>query len=533
MSRSLFGAWALLAWVTVAASHAVAADVEVILDSASGATGLVVKDSAGNEVLRVRSDGSIIGGVGQNLATGAGMGKAIIAGGQNNVIQTGAAPSTIGGGVGNRIETNAANSTIAGGIVNRVGYDCDYSTIAGGRSNAIQRASYYNTIGGGYRNTVQTNTSYSTIGGGERNTIAESADRSTISGGSNNSTTYGADYTAIAGGRLNVFGYSADYSAIGGGYGNTVASNAMYAVIAGGYLNTLSNNASYAAIGGGYGNEIGRRAMNSTIPGGRDCAIADDAVSSLAAGYRAKANHRGSFVWADGQAADFGTTTSNQFLIRAKNGVGINTAPGLATLDVYGTRTVGAHNDGIVNIGTTSGSHITLDNNELHAFNGTNASTLYLNDYGGDVRVGLKGHVYIASQGGGVEVGAGGLDVNGSKITEVADPTADTDAANKGYVDSYQHPMLPIAFATVNAAGAVLSGTPNVSCAWNATDLQYEITIAGESYVYSKYATMVTPLSSTAYRFMAASVNNKLVVKLFNSTGTGMQAIFSFVTFKP
>jgi len=42
---------------------------------------------------------------------------------------------------------------------------------------------------------------------------------------------------------------------------------------------------------------------------------------AMAAGYRAKARHKGSFVWADSTDADFASTTSNQFLIRATGGV--------------------------------------------------------------------------------------------------------------------------------------------------------------------------------------------------------------------
>ena len=68
-------------------------------------------------------------------------------------------------------------------------------------------------------------------------------------------------------------------------------------------------------------------------------------------------------------------------------GVGIDTYP-QAKLDIYGTRTIGPANDGVVNIGDSSGYHVTLDNNELHAKNGTNNSPLFLNNYGGGVWVG-------------------------------------------------------------------------------------------------------------------------------------------------
>jgi hypothetical protein len=63
----------------------------------------------------------------------------------------------------------------------------------------------------------------------------------------------------------------------------------------------------YATAGGGYYN------------------IANGAYS-FAAGLRARANHTGTFVWADSsENAHFASTGNNQFLIRAVGGVGIGT----------------------------------------------------------------------------------------------------------------------------------------------------------------------------------------------------------------
>lgn len=47
-------------------------------------------------------------------------------------------------------------------------------------------------------------------------------------------------------------------------------------------------------------------------------------TNSFAAGKRAKALHNGTFVWADSTDEDFASTVSNQFLIRAANGVVIS-----------------------------------------------------------------------------------------------------------------------------------------------------------------------------------------------------------------
>jgi len=84
--------------------------------------------------------------------------------------------------------------------------------------------------------------------------------------------------------------------------------------VAGGLTNTAGND--YAAVGGGANNTSS--GQFSTVPGGNRNGAAGD--YSFAAGRRAKANHTGTFVWADATAADFASSAMDQFLIRA-NGV--------------------------------------------------------------------------------------------------------------------------------------------------------------------------------------------------------------------
>jgi hypothetical protein len=59
-----------------------------------------------------------------------------------------------------------------------------------------------------------------------------------------------------------------------------------------------------------------------------------DTNSGVALGRNAKVAHEGAFVWADAQKGDFNSSGTNQFLIRASGGVGINVSSLNALLDV-------------------------------------------------------------------------------------------------------------------------------------------------------------------------------------------------------
>jgi hypothetical protein len=159
----------------------------------------------------------------------------------------------------------------------------NFSAIGGGYFNTVQ--SFSSTIAGGSRNTIETNSHDSTIGGGFDSTIRTEAYQSTIGGGAYNFINIDASSSTISGGELNLIQTNADWSTIGGGQYNTIASDSTYATIPGGYHNNAAG------------------------------------FSSFAAGNRAKANHPGSFVWGDSTSADFASTTSNQFSVRASGGL--------------------------------------------------------------------------------------------------------------------------------------------------------------------------------------------------------------------
>jgi hypothetical protein len=111
----------------------------------------------------------------------------------------------------------------------------------------------------------------------------------------------------------------------GGQKGAYGGQNYKYCTVGGGRRNTASGD--HAAVIGGYYN---------TASGDY----------SFAAGNRAKANHTGAFVWADGTGADFASTGINQFLIRASGGVGIGTNNPEAMLHVQNAT------EGVIKVGT-------------------------------------------------------------------------------------------------------------------------------------------------------------------------------------
>jgi hypothetical protein len=124
--------------------------------------------------------------------------------------------------------------------------------------------------------------------GSPTNSIAAGAVSATVLGGSSSQPNRG----------------NAHFSTVGGGAGNTAGG--QNSTVAGGGVNTAN----------GYG---------ATIPGGVSNTAAG--AYSFAAGRRAKANHDGTFVWADSQDSDFGSTGLNQFLVRAAGGVLMNVGP--------------------------------------------------------------------------------------------------------------------------------------------------------------------------------------------------------------
>ena len=159
-----------------------------------------------------------------------------------------------------------------------------------------------------------------------------------IGGYSGNSVTAGVVGATIGGGGAS--GYTNrvidDYATVGGGLTNIAGG--LGATVGGGNNNTSSD--VYATIGGGQSNSAS--GQWATVPGGlRNTAQGN---CSFAAGYRAKANHDGAFVWADSTDADFASTANNQFAVWASGGVIFST--GGASFRINGGDAWTSANDG-------------------------------------------------------------------------------------------------------------------------------------------------------------------------------------------
>ncbi len=279
---------------------------------------------------------NIIGGWSNNfaapgvvMATISGGGGTSVANGSLNTNSVWSSYGTVGGGLGNQAgSTNGDPSlvrgaTVGGGANNTAG--AHYSTVSGGTQNTIMLSGDLSQIGGGQANQVQPGASYSVIGGGQINQIQTNSFDSTIGGGQGNQIQTNSPAATIAGGYYNSIMPNSQVSTIGGGYGNQIQSNSIDSTIGGGYYNLIGTDSYLATIGGGYFNQ----ATNSyaTVPGGYNNMAGG--LYSFAAGYSAQALHQGSFVLADSSGGYFDSTTSNEFSIRAQNGVRIQSDTGI------------------------------------------------------------------------------------------------------------------------------------------------------------------------------------------------------------
>jgi hypothetical protein len=164
------------------------------------------------------------------------------------------------------------------------------------------------------------------IGGAPNNRVHFGVVGGTISGGGGfedtdpiaNQITH--DYGTVGGGADHIAGR---FGTIGGGWNNNATG--QYSTVAGGSNNKVYGDRA-AVLGGDFNYATGNA---SVILGGMDNEARGS--HSLAAGYNAHAKHEGTFVWNDRSLTSGNdsllSTDTNQFIVRAVNGVGINQAP--------------------------------------------------------------------------------------------------------------------------------------------------------------------------------------------------------------
>ena len=192
--------------------------------------------------------------------------------------------------------------------------------VGGLRALRLEPGQQPNIIGGTSSNAVTTGVTGATIGGGELNLVTEVL--GTVGGGRENragdddADRFNAYAATVAGGIRNVA--SGDSATVGGGRDNQATAD--FSTVAGGVSNVAGGGSS--TVGGGTTNQAAGR--QSTVPGGSNNSAAGH--HSFAAGYRAKANHDGAFVWADSNNFNFSSQSADTFRVRATGGARFFTA---------------------------------------------------------------------------------------------------------------------------------------------------------------------------------------------------------------
>ncbi|MEE4330581.1 MAG: hypothetical protein V2J10_06920, partial [Wenzhouxiangella sp.] len=206
----------------------------------------------------------------------------------------------------NRVMGNYGS--ISGGGNNRAGMDGGPAlensgqTVGGGFGNWASGS--VSSIGGGFENLASG--ANSTIAGGSGNEA--SAGNSTVGGGSSNEASGG--HSVVGGGRNNIA--SGARSFIGGGERNEVTG--ANGIIAGGSFNCVGGTASWA---GGQNAKV-RPGIGSEFFS-LGCSLVPNSGDSD--------GDEGTFIWADSEDAEFVSTGPDQFLVRARGGVGFGGAP--------------------------------------------------------------------------------------------------------------------------------------------------------------------------------------------------------------
>lgn len=246
-----------------------------------------------------KDNGSFIGGGTGNQAHE----EAVVGGGASN--QAAGFRSVVGGGSNNHASN--AYTTIGGGADNSA--SGSRATITGGVHNTA--SGFDATIGGGSGNLARSRGAV--VGGGGSNTAGQYA---VVTGGlQNQAERY---YASVCGGVNNLA--SGIGAFVGGGSGNQAQGSNI--TLSGGLANTASG--SYSTIAGGRNNQTNGYA--AAIPGGEGNRAEGDYSLASGSGAIIRADHPGSFLFADTSLGDFTSVSANEFAVRATGGMRFVTA---------------------------------------------------------------------------------------------------------------------------------------------------------------------------------------------------------------
>jgi len=135
------------------------------------------------------------------------------------------------------------------------------------------------------------------------------------------------------------------------------------------------------------------------------------------------------------QARDNGIA-SNLYMQIGGGYVGIGTSEPEVKLQVSNGTDVSAISGGYLQLGSSSNTNLAFDNNEIQARNVSAASSLYLQNNGGDLQI------------GSLQSSSTDVHINNGKLIK-----PETGSFN----------MMPLCYGTVNYDGTILNATPNVT----------------------------------------------------------------------
>lgn len=91
--------------------------------------------------------------------------------------------------------------------------------------------------------------------------------------------------------------------------------------------------------------------------------------------------------------------------------------------------------------------------------------------------------------------------------------------------------LLPIAYGNVSDLGTLNVGSSNLTVSKTSTGF-YTVTISGESFFYTDYIVIATPIYP-AISLRTNSGGGNLIINTYNESGTLVDSDFSFVVYKP